>query len=293
MLRSMTGFGRCLIENQEATQQWEIKSVNGRHLDIKWHLPAFIHGLEPKLEKLVRQKASRGRVEITLFLQFLADYGPQPLFNTNLANGMLARLADLAKERGETFTPDYNALLNIPALWKDSAEDLAENLEKELLEGLSLALDDWNEARSTEGKALAKDLHSRILQMEEWTGVIMERAPIIKEERVETLRERVSQGLELLESSLDEDRFLQEIVILSDRLDVTEELTRLNTHLERLHELLRLGDDAGRKLDFTLQECFREINTCGNKISDVQISRLVVDFKNELEKCREQVQNLE
>ncbi|MCR4667520.1 MAG: YicC family protein [Desulfovibrio sp.] len=293
MLRSMTGFGRCLIENQEATQQWEIKSVNGRHLDIKWHLPSFVHGLEPKLEKLVRQKASRGRVEITLFLQFIENCGPQPLFNANLANAMLTHLDKFARERGQTFTPDYNALLSISALWKDVSEDIAENLEKDLLEGLSLALDDWNEARTTEGKALAKDLHSRILQMEEWTGLIVERAPIIKEERVQTLRERLSEGLETLDSELEEDRFLQEVVILSDRLDVTEELTRLNTHLERLHELLRLGEDSGRKLDFTLQECFREINTCGNKISDVQISRLVVDFKNELEKCREQVQNLE
>ena len=92
---------------------------------------------------------------------------------------------------------------------------------------------------------------------------------------------------------LDEARFLQEIVLLADKLDVSEELTRLAAHLDRLRELLALGRDAGRKLDFTMQECFREISTCGNKIQDVQVSRLVVDVKNELEKCREQIQNLE
>ena len=107
------------------------------------------------------------------------------------------------------------------------------------------------------------------------------------------MRERLSEILAQQGGELDESRFLQEVVILTDKLDVTEELTRLRTHLDRLRELLNTGKDAGRRLDFTLQECFREINTCGNKTPDVQLSRLVVDFKNELEKCREQVQNLE
>ena len=136
-------------------------------------------------------------------------------------------------------------------------------------------------------------MHSRILRMEEWTGLIAERAPNIKEERANALRERLSEALSQNGQELEEGRFLQEAVILADRLDVSEELTSLNTHLARLHDLLQTGGDAGRRLDFTLQECFREINTCGNKLPDVQLSRMVVDFKNELEKCREQVQNLE
>ena len=107
------------------------------------------------------------------------------------------------------------------------------------------------------------------------------------------LRERLSEALAAVNGELEEGRFLQEVVILADKLDVSEELTRLHAHLERLRALLDLGTDAGRRLDFTLQECFREIATCGNKIQDAQTSRLVVDFKNELEKCREQVQNLE
>ena len=162
-----------------------------------------------------------------------------------------------------------------------------------LEEGLALALEDWNEARSAEGRSLATDMHSRILRMEEWTGLIAERAPSIKEERANALRDRLSEALAQSGQELEEGRFLQEAVILADRLDVSEELTRLNTHLSRLHDLLQSGGDAGRRLDFTLQECFREINTCGNKLPDVQLSRMVVDFKNELEKCREQVQNLE
>ena len=103
----------------------------------------------------------------------------------------------------------------------------------------------------------------------------------------------MSDLLEAHGANLEEGRFLQEITIMADKLDVSEELTRLKAHMERLREILAQGGDAGRRLDFTIQECFREINTCGNKIQDSQISRIIVDFKNELEKCREQVQNIE
>lgn len=293
MLRSMTGFGRCLVENDQITQQWEIKSVNSRHLDLKWRLPVAVRSLEPRLEKVVRRFASRGRVDVSLILQYAAGLTPAQRFDATQAAAMLESLRELAVARNEAFTPDYNALLQISSLWGDNGEELDETMTTSLEEGLSLALEDWNEARAAEGRSLATDMHSRILRMEEWTGLIAERAPAIKEERANTLRERLGEALAQCGQELDEGRFLQEVVILADRLDVTEELTRLNTHLERLRDLLQSGGDAGRRLDFTLQECFREINTCGNKLPDVQLSRLVVDFKNELEKCREQVQNLE
>lgn len=293
MLRSMTGFGRCLVENAGLTQQWEVKSVNSRHLDLKWRLPPSVRGLEPRLEKTVRKFASRGRVEISLILQYSAGSAPNLRFDAVQASAMLDHLAELSRLRQETFSPDYNAFLQVSWLWGDNNDEQDESLSTQLEEGLSLALEDWNEARSTEGRALATDMHSRILRMEGWTDIIVERAPVIKEERSQQLRERLGEALATYGQELEESRLLQELVILADRLDVSEELTRLSTHLERLRHLLQSGGDAGRRLDFTLQECFREINTCGNKLPDVQLSRLVVDFKNELEKCREQVQNLE
>ena len=293
MLRSMTGFGRCLVENDYTTQQWEVKSVNSRHLDLKWRLPLSIRSLEPRLEKVVRRYASRGRVDGSLVLQYAPGNTPAMRFDMVQAAAMLDNLQALADARGEAYVPDFNALLQIPSLWGDSGEELDEDTARCLEEGLALALEDWNEARSAEGRSLATDMHSRILRMEEWTGLIADRAPNIKEERANALRERLSEALSQNGQELEEGRFLQESVILADRLDVSEELTRLNTHLARLHDLLQTGGDAGRRLDFTLQECFREINTCGNKLPDVQLSRMVVDFKNELEKCREQVQNLE
>lgn len=293
MLRSMTGFGRCMVDNSNSTQQWEIKSVNGRHLDLKWRLPVFVRSLEPRLEKVVRRYASRGRIDITLTLQFAPGSAPDVHFDHAQAAAMLDSLQRFADEHDIPFTPDCSALLHISSLWTDNNDMLPEDMARDLEEGLTLALEDWNEARATEGRALATDMYSRILRMEEWTELIAERAPALKEERAETLRSRLGEMLAQSGQELDESRFLQEVVILADRLDVTEELTRLSTHLTHLHDLLQTGKDAGRRLDFTLQECFREINTCGNKLPDVQLSRMVVDFKNELEKCREQVQNLE
>jgi uncharacterized protein (TIGR00255 family) len=289
----MTGFGRCITEDERCVQQWEIRSVNSRYLDLKWRLPVAVRSLETQLEKIVRRFAQRGRVEISLSLkringaQAAADFDPQQ------AAAMLDALARFAQSRNDDFVPDYNALLALPMLWSDDSAEADEELRARLEMGLTMALHDWNEARAHEGRALSTDLHSRILRMEEWLARIEERAPAVKEERRQQVRDRLNESLQSLGAELDEGRFLQEIVILCDKLDVSEELTRLRVHLERLRELLNAGADAGRKLDFTLQECFREISTCGNKAQDAQLSRLVADFKNELEKCREQVQNLE
>ena len=292
MPHSMTGFGRSITEDERFIQQWEIRSVNSRHLDLKWRLPVAARGLEAQLEKLVRRFAQRGRVEISLSLKRAVGAAAAD-FDAQQAAAMLDALAALARSRGDGFAPDYNVLLGLPMLWGDGASETDEALPARLEEGLAAALRDWNEARAGEGRALSTDLHSRILRMEEWLARIEERAPAVKEERRRQVRERLGESLQMLDVELDENRFLQEIVILCDKLDVSEELTRLRVHLERLRELLDTGADVGRRLDFTLQECFREIATCGNKAQDVQLSRLVVDWKNELEKCREQVQNLE
>jgi len=293
MLHSMTGFGRCITEDEKFIQQWEIRSVNSRHLDLKWRLPMAVRSLETQLEKIVRRFAQRGRIEINLSLKRVNGVQTAADFDAQQAAAMLDELARFAQSRDDSFAPDYNALLGLPMLWDDSCAEVDEELRARLEKGLNMALHDWNEARAHEARALSTDLHSRILRMEEWLARIEERAPTIKEERQQQMRERLNESLQALHTELDENRFLQEVVMLCDKLDVSEELTRLRTHLERLRELLDTRADVGRRLDFTLQECFREISTCGNKAQDVQLSRLVVDFKNELEKCREQVQNLE
>lgn len=293
MLRSMTGFGRFIGQEEGFTQSWEVKSVNSRHLDAKWRLPSFVRSLEAGWEKVLREYASRGRVELSLNVQTSRSDILGLAFNESLAAAMLDRLDTFAAARGQEFAPDLTRLMGYSFLWEDGGAEPDPALAEALEQGLRTALADWNESRETEGKALARDLAKRFIRLEEWHGLLKERAPQVKAEKAEALRSRIQQVLDAHALEPDESRLIQEIAVLSDRLDVTEELTRLAAHLEQLSGLLTGDGDAGKRLDFVLQECFREINTCGNKGQDPQVSRIVVDFKAELEKCREQVQNLE
>ena len=291
-LKSMTGFGRSAQSKDNYSLIFEVRSVNGRVLDIKWRLPSIVRSHENVFEKIVRQYGSRGRVEISLSLQNSAK-ADSVSFDSAQAHVMLNTLSDFAKIRDDAFTVDYNNLLKITSLWNGNEDEITDDFIEFVQNTLKEALTDWNTSRAAEAKDLSADLQIRFARMKEWLQKIEERAPLIKAARFATVKERLQEALNALESNLEESRFLQEIVILSDKLDVSEETTRLHSHFKRLDTLLNAGDEAGRKLDFTLQECFREINTCGNKIQDAEISILIVEFKNELEKCREQVQNLE
>lgn len=293
MLKSMTGFGRCCLDEAGLAQTWEIRSVNNRFLDIKWRLPPLARGLEDSLDRVVRKHATRGRVDISLALSVTSPELCAVNFNSLQAAAMLEKLGEFAQEQNLSFVPDLNRFISLPFLWEDNSSDNLDELAHSLSQGLEVALVDWNEARTREGRALERDLTERILRMQEWVEHIKEQAPNLKEERFNSLRERVDEMLSRYALELEESRYLQEITILADKMDVSEELTRLASHLELLAELLNQGKDVGRRLDFAVQECFREITTCGNKVQDAQVQRLVVDFKNELEKCREQIQNLE
>ena len=289
----MTGFGRCLLDDSGISQTWEIRSVNGKSLDLKWRLPHMVRSLEPMLERLVRKQATRGRIDISLTLNIKREGMQIVRFNREMAEDMLNEISDFAEAVNESYTPDFNRLMTLSSLWEDQTLEPGDEIANLLEQGLCTALEDWNEARIREAAALEKDITARMLRMQEWVASIEVRAPDIKEERFAALNERIDFILEKHQLELEQGRFLQEIAILADKLDVSEELTRLTAHLELLRDLLLQGTDVGRRMDFTIQECFREITTCSNKIQDTQIQHLVVDFKNELEKCREQVQNLE
>jgi uncharacterized protein (TIGR00255 family) len=293
MLKSMTGFGRFILQDKDWAQDWEIRSVNGRHLDIKWRLPANVRSLETRLERVVREVASRGRVNIGLNLQISRPELLGMQLNEPLAEAMLGQVERLARRMEYSFKPDFSRLLGLGFLWDDTSGEPARELTEGLERGLRAALDDWDQSRLAEGAALRKDLAHRLIRLGEWLDQLRERTPQVKLERFEAVEARIQQMLDRYRIDLDQDRLLQEIAVLSDKLDVSEELTRLGAHLETLASVLDEGADAGKRLDFVLQECFREINTCGNKAQDTAVSRIVVDFKAELEKCREQVQNIE
>lgn len=293
MVKSMTGFGRAALQEPNWSLVWEIRSINSRHLDLKWRTPYLVRGLETGWEKIVRGFASRGRLEIFLSLGLLKPELLGTSFNEPLATHMLGQLRRFAAANDCAVGPELNDLFLVPQLWADELREPDPTLAAHLEETLRQALEDWNNARGVEGQHLADDLVMRFGRLDICLVAIKELVPLVRGEKFAALQARIQQVLDKYSIALDPDRVLQELSILSDKLDVSEELTRLRGHLDRLRELTNNGGEAGKALDFTLQECFREINTCGNKAQDSRLSRLVVDFKVELEKCREQVQNLE
>lgn len=290
---SMTGFGRSETNDDAWTHVWEIKSVNGRFLDVKWRMPGYLRSLENGWEKIVRQHASRGRVDISLNLEVLDAKILGVTFNETMAQAMFDQMEKLAASRGEKFEPDYNKVLSMPSLWRDNGSEPDPGLTESLTKGLEAALKDWVNSRTVEGDAMVTDLLERLEVLRGLGKDIAGRIPDILEEKKANLRQRIKDMLESAGADFSEDRMLQEVAYLTDKLDVSEELTRLDAHLDRLGEVLSTKGEAGKKLDFLCQETFREINTCGNKANDTATSRLVVDFKAELERCREQVQNIE
>ena len=289
---SMTGYGRCETTEENFNHVWEIRSVNGRFLDVKWRLPGSLRSMENAWEKVVRTKASRGRVDISLNLEVLDATLLGMTLNHTQAKSMFGQMQKLAKEYGQEFVPDFNRVMGMSFLWRDDGSEPDPTLTASLTQGLEKALDDWNSSRAAEGQAMADDLLSRLVLLRATAKGLGERIPQVLDLKRDGLRQRIAEMMASVGAEYSEDRMLQEIAHLTDKLDVTEELTRLDAHLDRLAEVL--GEtEVGKKLDFLLQETFREINTCGNKAQDVEVSRLVVDFKTELERCREQVQNIE
>jgi uncharacterized protein (TIGR00255 family) len=289
----MTGFGRSITENPFASVVWEARSVNSRYLDLKWRLPLFLRASESDLEKVVRRFVDRGRLEVTCNFQ---PHRPEALdvsLNKPMAQAMLRSVADLARDMGHDFAPDYTRLMTISHLWQEGMKDAPAELMQALTAGLYQALEDLSAARLREGALLAEDILKRLERLAVWHADIRKLAPKVKEEKFQALRTRLTSVLEKLGVEPSEERILQEIAVMTDKLDVTEELTRLGCHLDQIRELLGQSGDVGKRLDFLMQEAFREINTCGNKAQSIEVSRIVVEFKAELEKCREQVQNIE
>ncbi len=293
MPKSMTGYGRASAQEENWTLAWEVRSLNNRHLDLKWKIPPTLHAHQKAWENEVRAVASRGGVELFLGLKITNPELQSVSLDATQAGAMLKELETLAKATGVPFTPDLNRLLAIPALWKDTGVIDNPGLVASLTETLALALADWDAARVREGAALEEDLRTRFARLGALVEEIKELTARTAPERLVQMRERVDKLLAETGVQMDGERLLQELAMLADRIDVSEELTRLEIHLRGIDNYFKQTEPVGRKLDFMVQECFREINTCGNKCQNIQISQIVVTFKAELEKCREQIQNLE
>lgn len=266
--------------------------MNNRYLDINLRMPRALSVLEESLRKRIQQKIARGRVEVYISYQNNSQEQVSVSVNEPVAEAYYKALTALAGKFQLDMKPDLGVLADIDDIFIVEKPEEDEELLKELLfSALDEALNAVIKMRKQEGSFLAEDLKQRSLRIENMVKQIEQRSSVVVEEYRQKLEQRLKEMLNNTE--LDEARFQAEVVYFADRSNITEEIVRIRSHLDQLRQTLESGGSIGRKLDFIVQELNRETNTIGSKSSDVIIANYVVEIKSELEKIREQVQNIE
>jgi uncharacterized protein (TIGR00255 family) len=291
MLISMTGFGQGEAANAHSTVTVEVRSVNHRFLDIAFKLPRLLQNREPDIKELVRGKIARGRVSITISAESSVS-GRGVTINEGVLEQYLTQLRAFAKRHGLEERVSLDTLISLPEVVTTKETEPGEDTVWPLVEkSLNQALDLCNRMRFEEGKALEKDLVDRMRLIEQTFAAIEKLAPAVAKRQVELMRKRVAQLAG--DIAIPEERIAAEIVMLSDRTDITEEVTRMRSHLAQFNTALKDGGEVSKRLTYLLQEMHREASTMGSKASDTEVIQHVVVLKEETEKLREQVQNLE
>ena len=290
--RSMTGFGRDEVVVKDRIWITEIRSVNHRYLDLRIILPKGYNGLEERIRRLVSAYHDRGRVEISIQQQGDGACSSLLWVNMDLAEQQYNCLSQINKglELGDTIKLSDMLTMRDIIGQQESTPDLESEWEI-LSMALTGALDDCNTMREQEGNILKDDLLGRLEDFTSHLNKITEKIPELQTKREEDLKSRVTKLLDGVE--LDPLRLSQEIAIMVDKCDVNEEVVRLKSHISQFETFLDSDKPAGRKLDFLLQEFLREVNTLASKINNSEVAHLAVEMKNDLEKLREQVQNIE
>jgi len=289
----MTAFGSGAFQRGKYRYVAEIRSVNHRHRDILIRLPRNYQSFEDGVRAAVSSRIRRGRIEASFQIERSSEVPPYELeLNLPLADAYLRIFRQLAEHAGLEQEMRLESLLQMKdvMILKSEAED-AEETRQGLYKALDIALDALDEMRDKEGDAILKDFMGRLDRMEEWVGSVQRRAPELTEACRQRLTEKVSALLNGVE--VDSTRLAQEVAFLAERSDITEEIVRIRSHLKQFRDYMALDDAVGRRLDFLIQEIHREANTLGVKAADTAISQIVVEMKAELEKLREQVQNVE
>ena len=292
LIKSMTGYGRSVqtVNGREFTV--EIRSVNNRYLDCTVKLPKALTFAEDAVKQAVKQAVSRGKVDVFITMRSEGGSEAKVTLNPTMVEGYLAAMNEMAEKYGITNDVSVSVIARMPDVFTiEKPEVDEEQLKGDLMAVVCAALEGYNAMRTAEGAALDADLRSRgetilglVSQVEAGNGQTV----IDYRTRLENKIREV-----LANTSIDENRILTEAAIFADKVAVDEETVRLRSHLKQMNAMLDAGGAMGRKLDFLLQEMNREANTIGSKCSDVNLARIVVDIKAELEKIREQTQNIE
>ena len=292
VVKSMTGYGRAVesVGGREFTV--EIRSVNNRYLDCTVKMPRAISFAEDAVKQLIKANVSRGKVDVFISMNSEAAEDVQISLNKPVLEGYLAAMKQIAAEYGVRDDISVTSLTRMPdVLLVEKPQVDEEQLQSDLLSVVKKALEAYDAMRVREGAALEADLRSRAATILE----LVAQVELANPQTVQDYRTRLENKLRevLANTAIDESRILTEAAIFADKVAVDEETVRLRSHLEQMDQMLAGSGGVGRKLDFLLQEMNREANTTGSKCTDVKVARIVVDIKAELEKIREQTQNIE
>ncbi len=292
-MKSMTGFGKRESLCQRAMVGVEVRSVNHRFCEIMVRLPKTLSSMELKLKEQVKRTCERGRIELTVTMNGGGGGSNKVVqLDRAMAGRYVRGLRELQREFKLSGTVDVNVVAGFRDLFTTQEEAMVIKDLPRFVEGLAQrALTDLEKMRKKEGAALQKDLLQRIQTVEGRLDIVYQHLPLALQTAADRLKARVAKLLE--GERVNDDRVAQEIAMLAERSDVTEELTRLQSHLAQFRSALKSKEPVGKRLDFLLQEMGREVNTIGSKANDTEISSQVVELKSELEKIREQVQNIE
>ncbi|SHE82622.1 YicC/YloC family endoribonuclease [Schwartzia succinivorans] len=292
MLKSMTGFGAGAAEDDSYRVLIEVKSVNQRYLEIGFHMPHKIDAFAEGMKKKIKEYVSRGKLDVNVSLTEKKDKTQSVRVDKNLAIAYHKALNELSDLLHLPRPDDITQVAAFPDIIKvEDNEESFEGLEAVLAEAMDGALRNLTHMREEEGANLKQDFIDRLERMENMVEKIAGLAPQI----VAAYRERLQKTLgELLSAEeIDQNRIIQETAIYSDRVNFTEEMVRLKSHFAQFRKILESDEPVGRKLDFLIQEMNREINTTASKANNAEAAQIVVDVKSEIEKLREQIQNLE
>lgn len=293
MIKSMTGFGRASSdENSARSFSLEMKSVNHRYLDINIRMPKSMIPLEEKIRRIVGERLNRGKVDIFLNYKNYGQFDTVAKLNTELADSYVNCLKQIKDRYSLKDELNLNLISKFPdVIVLEEQEENLEEIWNELMPLVNRALDTIINMRETEGQKLYEDIIFKSNDIEENVKKIEKKCPEVLKAYKEKLKEKLQGILENIE--LDENRLAMEVAIFADKSTIDEEITRLYSHINQLRGTLLLKEPIGRKLDFIVQEMNREANTIASKSTDLEITNLVINIKNMIEKIREQIQNIE
>ncbi len=290
MIKSMTGFGRCLQTVNGKTIVVEIKSVNHRYFEFSSRVPRSCGFLDERLKSFIQGKVSRGKVDVGVSIQYDTVCDEKIEVNTDIANGYISALRNAELELEDDLT--LSKIMKLPDVFVvKKVEEDEEAVWKDVKATVESALERFVTMRENEGEKMREDILSRLDYISSLVEKIEQKSPETTEKYRKKLFDKISEILK--DTNIDEQRILTEAAIFSEKTAVDEETVRLRSHIKQCREMLSLDEAVGRKLDFLIQEFNREANTIGSKCQDIEITKIVVDLKSEIEKIREQIQNIE